>query len=188
MARFAFKSGWRRGELRTLTWESVVGREIRLGTTKNGNPRSLPLDGQLAELLERRRRAREYATAAAGVGLSAYVFHRNGKVINKTVFGKQWRAACILAGLGRYVVDDKGKRRYTGKIFHDLRRTAARNMIRAGVPQAVAKTITGHETDSMLTRYNITDKLNALEAARSYVEGQRAQLSNVVNFGMEEGL
>lgn len=56
MTRFAFKSGWRRGELRTLTWESVVGNEIRLGTTKNGQPRSLPLDSQLAELLERRRR------------------------------------------------------------------------------------------------------------------------------------
>src|SRR6266542_649156 len=40
MTRFAFKSGWRRGELRTLTWESVVGNEIRLGTTKNGQPRS----------------------------------------------------------------------------------------------------------------------------------------------------
>jgi integrase len=187
MTRFAFKSGWRRGELRTLTWESVVGNEIRLGWTKNGQPRSLPLDGQLAELIERRRRAREYRTAS-GVGLSAYVFHRNGKPINKTVFGKQWRAACILAGLGRYVADEKGKRRYSGKIFHDLRRTAARNMIRAGVPQAVAMTVTGHETDSMFTRYNITDerdKLEALEKARGYVEGQRAEVSNVVNFGSD---
>lgn len=61
-------------------------------------------------------------------------------------------------------------------------------MIRAGVPQAVAMTVTGHETTAMFTRYNITDerdKLNALEAARSYVEGQRAQASNVVSFGME---
>lgn len=94
MARFAFKSGWRRGELRTLIWESVIGREIRLGTTKNGQPRSLPPDGQLAELIERRRRAREYATRS-GVGLSAYVSHRRGKPINKTVFGKQWRAGLV---------------------------------------------------------------------------------------------
>jgi integrase len=180
ISRFAFKSGWRRSEVLLLSWESISNGEIRLGTTKNGRPRSLPLDAELVALIEKRRKAREYVTKT-GVGLSAYVFHRGGRPINKTVFGKQWRRACVKAGLGRY----EGKR-YAGKIFHDFRRTAARNMIRAGVPQSVAQEITGHETDAMFRRYDVTDqrdKLSALEQARAYVEGQRSEpTSNVVDF------
>jgi len=175
MARFGFATGWRRGELLGLTWEAVSREEVRLGTTKNGEPRSVPLDSELAAIIERRRKAREFTTAA-GVGLSAFVFHRNGKPINKTVFGKQWRAACQ-------------KVKLSGKLFHDLRRTAAWNMIRAGVPQSVAQRITGHETDSMFRRYDITenrDELAALEAARRYVDAEPEEKSNVVE--MRSGL
>src|SRR5260370_13560141 len=75
MARFGFATGWRRGELLYLTWAAVSKDEIRLGTTKNGQPRSLPLDAELKELIERRLKARESMTRS-GVALSAYVFHR----------------------------------------------------------------------------------------------------------------
>src|SRR5260370_27402140 len=90
MARFGFGTGWRRGELLHLTWAAVSKDEIRLGTTKNGQPRSLPLDAELKELTERRRGAREYVTRT-GAGLSAYVFHRNGKPIHRNLFAQQTR-------------------------------------------------------------------------------------------------
>jgi integrase len=47
--------------------------------------------------------------------------------------------------------------KYEGRIFHDFRRSAARDMIRAGVAQRIAMDITGHRTMSMFQRYNITD-------------------------------
>ncbi|MDQ6893026.1 MAG: site-specific integrase [Acidobacteriota bacterium] len=160
MARFAYGTGWWRGEVSTLRWEHVdrAAQEVRIPTSKSGEPRSVPLDETLRELMNRRWTAREFGSRPGEVGLSAYVFHRDGKpLIN---FGKAWRAACKKAGL-------------PGKLFHDLRRTAVRDMIRAGVPQAVAKKISGHETDSVFERYNIVseeDKLDALRRRRSYLE------------------
>jgi integrase len=174
MARFAFATGWRRGELLNLTWESVSRDEIRLRTTKSGEPRSLPLDSELGQLIERRRKAREYSTRD-GIGLASYVFHRRGKPVSKNVFGKQWRKACVDAGLGLLEKGEDGVLRYRGKTFHDFRRTAARNMIRAGVPHSIAMRVTGHATDAMFLRYDITDdrdKLAALKAAKEYASSR----------------
>jgi integrase len=72
---------------------------------------------------------------------------------------------------------------YTGKTFHDFRRTAARNMIRAGVPQSIAMRVIGHQTDAMFNRYDITDnrdKLAALEASREFVEQQAGESPSLV--------
>jgi integrase len=174
VARFGYLTGWRRGMILGLTWEEVDRKDgsVRLpGTrTKNGKPLSVPLDEELSAIIERRASARSFTTFA-GAALARYVFHREGRPINETVFGKQWRAACVRAGLGRY----EGKR-YVGKLFHDFRRTAARNMVRAGVPESVAMSITGHRTRSMFERYNVADerdKLKALRDARAYSEASR---------------
>lgn len=185
VARFGYLTGWRRGMILGLTWEEVDRKDgsVRLpGTrTKNGKPLSVPLDEELSAIIERRASARSFATLG-GMALSQYVFHREGKPINETVFGKQWRRACVKAGLGRY----EGKR-YVGKIFHDFRRTAARNMVRAGVPESVAMSITGHRTRSMFERYNVADerdKLKALRDARAYTESCKSELRSapVVEF------
>jgi integrase len=83
---------------------------------------------------------------------------------------KVWKTACEKAG-------------YPGKLIYDLRRTAARNFTRAGVPENVAMSIAGHKTTSMFQRYNITsqeDQRKALIAVRNnlnFTENQEKVVS-----------
>ena len=171
IARFAFLSAWRRGEILGLRWEWVdrAAREIRLPDSKNGKPRVLPLEGQLWILIERRWAARHYERPNGETSLSALLFHRGGRPIAD--FRKVWRAACEKANV-------------PATLFHDLRRSGIRNLVRAGVPVAVAKKISGHETDSVFDRYNITsieDQRAALRVTEAYLEGQAGE-SNVARF------
>ena len=57
-ARFGYLTGWRRGEIASLRWEDIDGNVIRLRAenSQNGEARSITLDGELAELIERRKR------------------------------------------------------------------------------------------------------------------------------------
>jgi len=80
-------------------------------------------------------------------------------------FRKTWRAAAVAAGVGRLEKLLDGKRKKDkGIIVHDLRRCAARNLSRAGVPEAVAMEIMGHKTRSMYRRYRIVDERDLREA------------------------
>src|SRR6185436_20399328 len=73
IVRFVSLTGWRIGEVLALRWESVdmKARQVRLGVTKNGRPRTLALTGGLLDLIERRWRAREYQTRV-GSALSTF--------------------------------------------------------------------------------------------------------------------
>jgi integrase len=128
IARFAYICGWRQTECRLLRWEYVdrAAREVRLPDSKNGRPRVLPLEGDTWTMFESLWSARQFKRRRTAA-ISEYVFHRRGRPVDATTFAEAWAAARSAAG-------DAVK----GKIFHDYRRTAARNMIRAGVPQSVA--------------------------------------------------
>lgn len=132
-AWFGYLSGWRRGEIVPLRWNAVdrVAREVRLRTSKNGQGRVLPLEGELWDLTERRWAARIVGQEDGTTKISEFVFHRGGEPI--VDFRKAWADAFKKAKTSR-------------KLFHDLRRTAVRNMVRAGVPQSVAMTLSGHKT------------------------------------------
>ena len=102
-ALFAYGSGWRRGELERLEWSAVDKDNTRVTLrrehSKSGEPRVLPLVGELAEIINRQRDEREYKTKGGETVVSRYVFHRHGKLMGD--FRKAWAAACIAAGFSR---------------------------------------------------------------------------------------
>lgn len=154
--RFARYSGWRISEILGLRWESIdrTAREARLPTSKNGKPRSLYLFGELWKVIEVRWGARAYVTAS-GSALSVYVFHgRRGQRIPYPTFRKAYLGACRRA-------------RVEGRWIHDLRRSAARELRRAGVAEAVCQSVTGHATSSMFRRYAIVDSHDQAEAPKA---------------------
>jgi hypothetical protein len=95
--------------------------------------------------------------------VSEYVFTYNGQPIKSIKEG--WKRGCEAAGLPHL-------------LFHDLRRTGVRNLIRAGVSEHVAMSVSGHKTRAVFDRYNIvseTDQREAtakLEAAQTTLERQ----------------
>jgi integrase len=152
--KFAYATGWRfKSEVLPLTIERVDlrARVVRLdpGSTKSGQGRSFSMTNEVHAVLKTQIAALD-ALKKKGI-ISAYVFHRaDGTVIKD--FKKTWRNACETAG-------------YPGKIFHDFRRTAVRNLERAGVPRSTAMQIVGHQTESIYRRYAIVDESMHREAA-----------------------
>jgi integrase len=152
--RFAYLTGWRKGEIVSLRW-SDVDRDagairLRPEAAKTGRGRTVMLEGDLRELIDRRWESRLFEKDG-NVRVTAVVFHREGKPVGD--FKKSWATACRAAGV-------------PDKLFHDLRRTAARNMVRAGVPERVAMAVTGHVTRSMFDRYNIVSEDDLRMAAQ----------------------
>jgi integrase len=196
---FGWLTGMRRGEIASLAWADVIGDEIRLRAenAKTGEGRVVPLEGELVELIERRRADRQVKLSDGTIMASPLVFHRQGKPVRQ--LRKIWQRACCGTGVGEMVcrkcsgpVDAQHKCSkcgvelkseeliYRGRIFHDLRRSAARNMLTAGVPQAVAMQITGHKTDSMFRRYAIVTQTDVRKALRQTQEYTASELTKAV--------
>jgi integrase len=161
---FGYITGWRiASEVLPLEWRQVdfAAGEVRLdpGTTKNGEGRVFPMTTELRDLLKRLH-AEHLRLTKAGHILPNVFFRevadgRGGEKRPRPIvrFTKAWKAACRAAGC-------------PGRIPHDLRRTAVRNMVRAAVPKRVAMQITGHKTRSVFERYNIVSEGDLREAAR----------------------
>ena len=155
VATFAYHTGWRvQSEILPLTWGQVDFKAgvVRLepGTTKNREGRTFPLFPELRALFEAQRAYTDRIQRDQG-SIIPWVFHRGGKPIMS--FRRSWRTACKDAG-------------QPGRIPHDFRRTAVRNMVRRGIPERVAMQLTGHKTRSVFERYNIVSEGDLQEAGR----------------------
>ncbi len=174
----AYYSGMRMGEVCSLQWKQVNWTDGKLylnaRDTKTNTPRVLYLTGDLALvlLMWKKRCEKNWPSCS-------WICHRGG--IRLRTFKHSWREACERVGLGKMVKDEKiGRMVWEGKIPHDFRRTAVRNMVRAGVPEKVAMAISGHKTRSIFDRYNIVNE-NDLEAAAkslsAYFERQKVTIA-----------
>ena len=147
---WAFRTGMRRGEISKLEWsmldQSGSPWVLRIpGTiTKNARGRSFGFDGEALAIMKRRVQARRLDCPL--------IFHRAGRAMGP--FRDLWRSAVKAAGLP------------PGRLFHDLRRSAVRNLIRSGVDQTTAMKVSGHRTDSMFRRYNIVEESETAAALK----------------------
>jgi len=150
---FLYFCGVRLGEARQIEWSQVdlAARLIRLEDeqTKTGDARVVPLPEELAKMLDK-------------------IKPKEGKVFVDTNLSKEWHRACAACGLGS-IIEVAGKPydpRYEGLTIHDLRRSAIRNLVNAGVPERVAMRISGHKTRAVFDRYHIVNTDDVTAAMR----------------------
>lgn len=149
VVRFAAYTGWRKSEYLPLRWRQVdfEAGVVRLepGSTKNREGREFPFAALPdLEAVLRSQRDRTDAVERAQDRIVPYVFHRKGKPIKS--MRRAWKGACKRAGVPPF-------------LMHDLRRTAVRNLERAGVGRSVAMDLTGHKTEHVYSRYAIGDSV-----------------------------
>ena len=175
VAIVAYITGWRvSSEILTRQWRHVDfdAGWLRLepGETKNREGRMFPLTPELrAALLEQRART-DMLERERGRVVPWVFWRRRAPGVQQDgapigLFRKLWIRACAAAGI-------------PGRIPHDFRRTAVRNMERAGVPRSAAMALVGHKTESIYRRYAITDETVLRESAEKLAGLHRIQLQS----------
>jgi integrase len=183
--------GWRRGELLNLRVSQVdfAANLVRLavGTTKNKKGREAPMTPTVRALLQE---------CCRGKKADDRVLTRKDGTPARDV-RCAWRNLCCSVGLGRWACTTPGcgveqaeqgrcprcKNRaweYRGLLVHDMRRTAVRNLRRAGVAEQVAMSISGHKTSSIFRRYDIVNNDDKVLALQQLQKAQDASSGKVV--------
>jgi integrase len=151
---FLFWCAVRKGEALQIEWPQVDldARLIRITPeqAKNKDGRTVPLPSVLITAL---------------VELNPKV----GKVFDATNLRTEWERAANACGLGIRTKIEGEKNTYhvyTGLLVHDLRRSAVRNLRKAGVTEGVIMAISGHKTRAVFDRYNIVNTDDVLAAMR----------------------
>jgi integrase len=141
LAACSFYTGVRKGELTAVDWPQVDFDHgvITIFDTKNKRPREIPVfEGLMLDSLSDCRADLEQL-GKAGAAVFVYEGRRIGD------FKRAWKTAVVRVG-------------HPDLLFHDLRRSANRNMRDMGVPQGIRMGIMGHQTPSMDRRYGIVDR------------------------------
>jgi len=162
----------RKGELLELKW-SHIDREkgfIRLpvGMTKEGKPKSIPINRHVREVLTRLPRSLHHD----------YVFSYRGQRIKN--LRRSFESACKNAGIPH------GRKTEKGLVFHDIRRTVKTNMLRAGVDKALRDTILGHSLQGMDAYYLKPSDEDLKAAMDQYTTWMDAQITNVTQTVTQE--
>jgi len=153
LVQFLALTGWRRGEGTGLRWPQVNFQtgwiQLTKEQSKNKKGRLFPFGDlpPLKKLLEQQaRKTREYETRHSMV-IPWVFFSIRGSFVGQRIgdFRKSWDRAAREAGIPWLHV-------------HDLRRTAVRRLVRAGVERRFARELTGHKTEAIFERYNIVDE------------------------------
>jgi len=175
---FGYKTGWRVSEITDLTWNQVdldngIVR-LEVGETKNDDARTVYLDDELREIF-----CRQWELRKKSRKLTPYIFPNIDRTGQIKDFRGSWKKACEDAKISK-------------KLFHDFRRTAVRNMVRAGIPEGVAMKISGHKTRSVFERYNIVNDADLKLAAQKqavYLQTQKDTVSSTIHdFGTKKGI
>jgi integrase len=193
----AYHTGMRKQEIFSLQWPQVDLMEgkinLRSEDTKNKEPRVIYLQGELLEVIHFQRALRDQKFPSC----PWVFFGETGERIKD--FRYAWDKALRKAGLApkKKCRDCGNEMEYTGKwkkgtpcsacgstnlrrigrIPHDSRRTAVRNMVRAGVPERVAMAISGHKTRSVFDRYNIVNEKDLKKASERVKEYHQEMLT-----------
>ncbi|HTQ59971.1 MAG TPA: site-specific integrase [Candidatus Solibacter sp.] len=141
----AYRFGFRKSELLNLRVGQVdlQTKTISLlpGETKNGQGRTIVMTSDVLALI---------SECIKGKQAADFVFTwQDGRRVRD--FRVTWKQVCEKAGVS--------------VLLHDFRRTAVRNMIRKNVSRDIAKKISGHATDAVFSRYNISNLADLQDAA-----------------------
>jgi hypothetical protein len=137
--------------------------------TDGGRARVIPLDGlePFVEGLRSKEAPRRHAEETKGESDEKWKNEEfcddpRGPLFCTTNLRKRWRRACVRRGLGWMEPMPGGREIYRGLLLQDLRRSAIRNMLEAGVSDQVAMTIAGYR------RHEVTDKDKAVGIAEPH--------------------
>jgi site-specific recombinase XerD len=162
----AFVTGWRvADELLTRQWQHVnfalATLRLEPDESKNREAREFPFTAELRKILEGQRDAAKKLTDAGTTVTHVFFWPDGSRIYDGSKYHDAWRDAVKASGVQR--------------IPHDFRRTAVRNLVRAGIPERVAMKLTGHKTRAVFDRYNIVSETDLRDAAAKLDTFQQAE-------------